>query len=139
MYGLYLGCNSFRLCVVLFPLTWYVISICLFCYFRPHIVLFSLLWCVFTQTIYVTHTNISYHLYQHDISFLPKLYYPIRGFINKKGATKHQFCHTLYLCFLVVYYSHSIVAGGFELISYVTLFTPLTLLMMSLDTFARKS
>lgn len=36
-------------------------------------------------------------------------------------------------------YSHSMVAGGFELISYTTLFTPFTLLMMSLLTFARKS
>lgn len=36
-------------------------------------------------------------------------------------------------------YSHSIVAGGFDEISYTTLFTPLTLLMMSFDTFARNS
>src|SRR5690606_37712864 len=36
------------------------------------------------------------------------------------------------------FYSHSIVAGGLEEISYTTLFTPLTLLMMSFDTSARK-
>ena len=36
-------------------------------------------------------------------------------------------------------YSHSIVAGGLELMSYTTLFTPLTLLIMSFDTFAKKS
>ena len=36
-------------------------------------------------------------------------------------------------------HSHSIVAGGFELISYTTLLTPLTLFMISLLTFARKS
>ena len=37
------------------------------------------------------------------------------------------------------HYSHSIVAGGFELTSYTTRFTPRTLFMMSLLTFARKS
>lgn len=37
------------------------------------------------------------------------------------------------------FYSHSIVAGGFELMSYTTRFTPLTLLMMSLDTLAKNS
>ncbi len=31
------------------------------------------------------------------------------------------------------YYSHSIVAGGFELISYTTLFTPFTLLIILLE------
>ena len=36
-------------------------------------------------------------------------------------------------------YSHSMVAGGFELISYTTLFTPFTLLMMSFEILARKS
>lgn len=36
-------------------------------------------------------------------------------------------------------YSHSMVAGGFELISYTTRFTPLTLLMISLETFPRNS
>jgi len=36
-------------------------------------------------------------------------------------------------------YSHSIVAGGFELMSYTTRFTPFTLLMISLDILARKS
>ncbi len=39
----------------------------------------------------------------------------------------------------IYYYSHSIVAGGLELMSYTTLFTPFTLLMISLDTFARNS
>ena len=42
-------------------------------------------------------------------------------------------------CSKIVYYSHSIVAGGLELISYTTLFTPFTLLMISLDTFAKNS
>ena len=36
-------------------------------------------------------------------------------------------------------YSHSIVAGGFEEMSYVTRLTPLTLLIMSFDTLARNS
>lgn len=36
-------------------------------------------------------------------------------------------------------YSHSMVAGGLELISYTTRFTPRTLLMISLETFARNS
>lgn len=36
-------------------------------------------------------------------------------------------------------YSHSMVAGGLELISYTTRLTPFTLLIISLDIFARKS
>ncbi|SMO77475.1 hypothetical protein SAMN06265379_10798 [Saccharicrinis carchari] len=40
---------------------------------------------------------------------------------------------------LSLYYSHSIVAGGFELISYTTRLTPFTLLMISLDTLAKNS
>lgn len=36
-------------------------------------------------------------------------------------------------------YSHSMVAGGFELMSYTTRLIPLTLLIISLDTLARKS
>ena len=36
-------------------------------------------------------------------------------------------------------YSHSMVLGGFELMSYTTRFTPATSLMMRLDTRARKS
>ena len=36
-------------------------------------------------------------------------------------------------------YSHSIVAGGFEEISYTTLFTPFTLLIISLEISAKKS
>ena len=36
-------------------------------------------------------------------------------------------------------YSHSMVAGGFELMSYTTRLTPFTLLMISLDILARKS
>ena len=36
-------------------------------------------------------------------------------------------------------YSHSIVAGGLLLISYTTLLIPLTLLIMSLEMYARKS
>lgn len=39
----------------------------------------------------------------------------------------------------IAIHSHSIVAGGFELISYTTRFTPRTLLMISFDTLARKS
>ncbi len=35
-------------------------------------------------------------------------------------------------------YSHSIVAGGLELMSYTTRFTPFTRLMISLETLARK-
>src|SRR5680860_347323 len=42
-------------------------------------------------------------------------------------------------CSGCLYHSHSIVAGGFELISYTTLFTPGTLLMISLDTFCKNS
>lgn len=41
--------------------------------------------------------------------------------------------------FQTLFYSHSIVAGGFEEMSYVTRFTPFTLFIMSEDTFARKS
>src|SRR5690606_39265826 len=37
------------------------------------------------------------------------------------------------------FYSHSIVAGGLELISNTTLFTPFTLLIISLDTLAKNS
>ncbi len=37
------------------------------------------------------------------------------------------------------FYSHSIVAGGFELISYTTLFIPLTWLMMSFEIRANNS
>ncbi len=36
-------------------------------------------------------------------------------------------------------YSHSIVAGGLELISYTTLLTPFTLFIISLETFIRNS
>ena len=36
-------------------------------------------------------------------------------------------------------YSHSMVLGGLEEISYTTRFTPFTLLMISLETFAKKS
>ena len=36
-------------------------------------------------------------------------------------------------------HSHSMVAGGFELMSYTTRFTPFTLLMISFETFAKKS
>ena len=36
-------------------------------------------------------------------------------------------------------YSHSIVAGGFELMSYTTRFTPFTLLMISFEIFIKKS
>ena len=36
------------------------------------------------------------------------------------------------------FYSHSMVAGGLELMSYTTRFIPLTLLMISFDTLARK-
>ena len=46
------------------------------------------------------------------------------------------------LCYRIKFkndYSHSIVAGGFELISYTTLFTPLTLLMMSFEIFIKNS
>ena len=37
------------------------------------------------------------------------------------------------------YYSHSMVAGGLELMSYTTLFTPLTLLMIALEVFCKNS
>ena len=37
------------------------------------------------------------------------------------------------------YYSHSIVAGGFELMSYTTRLTPLTPLMILFEIFARNS
>lgn len=36
-------------------------------------------------------------------------------------------------------YSHSMVLGGLEEISYTTRFTPFTLLMISLETFAKNS
>src|SRR5690606_19153224 len=39
----------------------------------------------------------------------------------------------------LIIYSHSIVAGGFELMSYTTLLIPRTLLIISLETLAKKS
>ena len=39
----------------------------------------------------------------------------------------------------VEFYSHSIVEGGLDEMSYATRFTPFTLFIMSLDTLARKS
>ena len=39
----------------------------------------------------------------------------------------------------ILCYSHSMVDGGLELMSYTTLFTPFTRLMISLDTFERNS
>src|SRR5690606_1735913 len=42
-------------------------------------------------------------------------------------------------CSCQEYYSHSIVAGGLELMSYTTLFTPFTLLMISFEIFIRNS
>src|SRR5690606_2998362 len=36
-------------------------------------------------------------------------------------------------------YSHSMVAGGFELMSYTTLLTPFTLFIISLDVFCKNS
>jgi len=47
--------------------------------------------------------------------------------------------HTKKRCFIVLFYSHSIVAGGLELISYTTLLTPFTLFIISLDTFCMNS
>ena len=44
-----------------------------------------------------------------------------------------------HIVFCLIVYSHSIVAGGFELTSYTTRLTPRTLLMISLETSARKS
>ena len=38
-----------------------------------------------------------------------------------------------------LFYSHSIVAGGFELMSYTTRFTPLTLFIISLEIFIKNS
>ena len=37
--------------------------------------------------------------------------------------------------FIFCFYSHSMVAGGFELMSYTTLLTPFTLLIIVLDVF----
>ncbi len=38
-----------------------------------------------------------------------------------------------------IYYSHSMVAGGFELMSYTTLLTPFTLFIISFDVFCKNS
>ncbi len=40
---------------------------------------------------------------------------------------------------LGIYYSHSMVAGGFELMSYTTLLTPFTLFIISFDVFCKNS
>lgn len=40
---------------------------------------------------------------------------------------------------LTTFYSHSMVAGGFELMSYVTRFTPFTLLIILLETLPKNS
>ncbi len=52
-------------------------------------------------------------------------FYPVQPLINILGK--------------YVPYSHSIVAGGFELMSYTTRLMPRTWLIMSLDIFANKS
>src|SRR5690606_3524728 len=58
----------------------------------------------------------------------------------KQHQKKYSF-HIFILTFLhyCKNYSHSMVAVGFELISYTTRFTPLTLLMISLEIFIRNS
>ena len=47
--------------------------------------------------------------------------------------------HTHKTVFGLDYYSHSIVAGGFDEISYTTRLIPFTLLIISFDTFAKNS
>ncbi len=49
-----------------------------------------------------------------------------------------RFCNELTI-FSIIIYSHSIVAGGFELISYTTRLTPLTLFIILFDISAKKS
>ena len=51
-----------------------------------------------------------------------------------------QLCELIEIPFYKkICYSHSMVAGGFELISYTTLLTPFTLFIISLDVFCKNS
>ncbi len=60
--------------------------------------------------------------------------------IAKIKKTKGQcIVHCPFVYWFSMNYSHSIVAGGLELISYTTRFTPFTLLMISLETLAINS
>ncbi len=73
-----------------------------------------------------------------------ELYSNLRGPLNNVKPSNFWGSHHLrnwggVFILMCVDYSHSIVAGGFELMSYTTRFTPCTLLMMSFDTLARNS
>ena len=66
--------------------------------------------------------------------------------VNRKEQSKKSLFAVLMSINFSVYflisfanYSHSMVAGGLELISYTTLFTPFTLLIISLLIFAKNS
>ncbi|PXV61044.1 hypothetical protein CLV62_12743 [Dysgonomonas alginatilytica] len=61
--------------------------------------------------------------------------------INKKEKPTFWSASLSYypIIYRISVYSHSIVAGGLDDISYTTRFTPFTLLIISLETFARNS
>lgn len=60
---------------------------------------------------------------------------------NSKSPAKAQKTHNNHFIFndFIPSYSHSMVAGGFELMSYTTRLTPRTLLMISFETVAKNS
>lgn len=76
----------------------------------------------------------------HSLTCLLKKLQSILKVIYQQNSLNFLKVEVIEICFKKgFFYSHSIVAGGLELMSYTTRFTPLTLLMISLETLARNS
>jgi hypothetical protein len=89
------------------------------------------------ETLQVKNTPLQFHIFANRIPVLPASNRSsnLVAQIKQKIVTILQEAEV----FFVSYYSHSIVAGGLELMSYTTRFTPLTRFMISLEISAKKS